>query len=320
MKARKTSTFITFLIFGIVALIMSGCSGLVTKDYLKEQMTAHDKRIMTAQQTADDAKRVADGAKTATETANGNLLKVAGALKTTANAVHSAATSLSSILKRIDGTETRVNALESKSNVMVTALGTKASSEDLKAAERATTEQVVALVTKVAGVEKRVGGVDKKIQNVSGAVSNLGAKIGVMKHAGSGSMNDSVLVWGFPVARYDDKTKEFPACAELLPGVKAALDKVVAAANDEKIKVKKVVGYASRQPFKKDGVTRDDSDELNEQCGKLRAQKVAEYLDTNIVTQDVDTHEFGRITDDFGSDTTKNRGVVIEIEALKPTI
>lgn len=332
----KRTTVQSIVLTLALVIMTTGCAQVI-RDAIgaasKEEVGGLKVMLGMTKATAEVAKTTADEAKAKNTEQDQVIVKVAEAARKVAEANLKTVQAVQAVAKRVNGQDGKVATLASRvdgitnqaADINRTATGARTDAGSLRAAHSLLTAKVDAKADKavVDEVKKQVAGVDKKVQHVSGAVSSLGMKIGVLKHAGTGVTNDSVLVWGFPVARYDDNKSEFKACAELLPGVKAALDQIVAAANEEKIKIKKVTGYASRQPFKKDGKVRDDSDELNRNCGELRAQKAAEYLDKatkDNVGKIEDKHEFGRITADFGGDTAKNRGVVIEVEALKPTI
>lgn len=330
----------SIILITAILVMMTGCAQVI-RDAIgaasKMEVGGIKTTIGTVKATAEVAKATADKAEAKNSEQDQIIVKVAEAAKKVAETNVKTAQAVQAVARRADSLDTKLTTLTTRvdgvanqvADVNSTATGVRTELGSFRAAYAGDKAKLEAGLGNKADsaaiddVKKQVASVDKKVQHVAGTVSNLGTKIGILKHAGTGVSNDSLLVWGFPVARYDDDKSDFKACAELLPGLKAALDQVVAAANDGKIKLKKVVGFASRQPFKKDGKVRDDSDELNQKCGTLRAQKVAEYLDkvTKDTVDKIDkSHGFARITDDFGGDTAKNRGVVIEIEALKSTI
>lgn len=127
---------------------------------------------------------------------------------------------------------------------------------------------------------QRLGALEKQVRGVRTIATSAHQAAGVLSHnAGLGPNYDTwpFVLRPFPLARLNDKG-EFTACAEVSADMKKVIAEVKKRADGKTWEVGPVSGFASTQPFRKDGKVIGNSDELNKQCAELRAKAVTKEL------------------------------------------
>lgn len=145
-------------------------------------------------------------------------------------------------------------------------------------------------------VQERFAALEKRVVGVRSLTSGSIARMGALEDSQGIDHSKKLLrLKGFPTAKYDEAKKEFTACAEISPAMKKLLGDI-AALTKKDWALGDVVGFADERPFRgKDGKPLANSDELNSQCAKLRAESAAKELglDLNAAVGRGTTTKFG---------------------------